>query len=252
MRKILVLENVDHSEQRFSQYLNQHHSTDEVELFYSVMNKKQVEVEEKLMTTGLTDLMMESTFTDVTQLILFASTLIKFKDKISFRKISVMYTYNELDVFLSSLCKRDKAAAEVLGKLFDIYSIYSIEYKEFREETSTRKYLEKLFFYYDVVKVEKYNFKNSEVGEFMFEYEKPSVIDPRKKFRRKILVPFDRSIINGLIAKDFFSEIKSMLKWQQEVINSDTGNPDHEKLKIENLGNQEFLELLKLSIKAEL
>jgi len=250
--KILTIENFDHLEERFSTYLEKQPGEKIVEFNFN--RKTQEEALAILTQPGIDELCLESLFQDRNQMIKIMGALVKFKDRISFRTISILYSANDFEIFLNRLIQKDAALyTKILEDLFDIYEIYAIEHREYEDVREKGEHFKPLFrksiFMHDRIRIEKGKYSD---GSIYFTLERNPVIDPRGETRSHRLYSFNESIVNDKSFQEFFEELQGLLEWQEGLIEDHPGDPDHEELKAANRRNQIYLDYIKTSLKCPL
>jgi len=207
-RNILVLENIGQLEERFFTFLDTYQD-DPIDIQYQIGRLSKEELIDKLTTPGLTDLMLESTFANRKQLLGLVYLLNTYSDQISFKKISVLFSLHEFEVFLNRLVLEAPEFKDLLTELFSKYKILSIEFEQFQEVVKKDSYFKKYHYFYQVVEME--------LEDGVFQLEHFPVIDPRSKNRSHSLVSVDKKIAGGVLVQDFFNGVETFLNYKKNV-----------------------------------
>lgn len=237
--KILTIENVDHHEQRFVDYMEQfvNDGIEIVDIFSLADNIKEFTTQMK--EGDFTHLMFESLLTDDKQFLTLLKMLIDVSTTVE--GIRILYSSGELEVFLNQFILKYPDATPYLRQLFDKYEIRAIEYKEFEDASKAKGYFRKIKHIYDTVGIKYYHWSD---GSIYFQNERSVIIDPRIDTRPLVPMFFSRIILNGNTLAKFLAETRAMYEHQRDMIESYPDFEDHEEVKNDNKNNMLVLDYL--------
>jgi hypothetical protein len=241
--KALILENMSHSEERFTKYLKQNHTVVRELRGLSVLSTEALC--NALCDPHIEVLCFESTFANRGQMRYILNLLVNLKDTIAFNRIEVMYTHNDFDVFLNNVTHTDEDLQELVSTVFQFYEVYGVEWTQY-ERSDPGAYFKTLGFAYDTVRVEMHTEKDTP----HFLYQRSPLLDLRASLRSNTLVEFSNELLKSKEFKNFFDEMRAMLDYQRELIES-VGENTEEYLqnKKENENNRLVLEALHAGFK---
>lgn len=239
--KTLVIENLNRLEDRLSAYLNQHPISNKV-VELNLLEKSKENVVTMLTDQTLTNLLFESSLSDLDQFFDILTILNGLKEKISIKTISVLYLHADFELFLNKLTRQHVKFKQPLIDLFENYEIKSIEHQIFEDFSVEVRYFKKLSYVFDTLDCKIHTFSD---GDTMFFYNRSIIIDPREKVRTHKLIPFNKELLKGEVFKGFFNETEAFLLNQQSLIECSEEREKEDLLQF-NKDNQEVLSLLKL------